>query len=318
MFKGKKVAFIFPGQGAQYVGMAGDFLAADAQLRKSGEDFSQKAGFDLLHLMNDGPEGKLAQTEYTQPAILLHSCAAMRALQKELDLQPDLVAGHSLGEFSALVASGVLSLDDALLLVHRRGLYMSKAGEGSDGAMCAILGMSVEDVEELCAKASGDDGKKVVIANYNTPVQVVVSGDGLAVQRAAKLAEEAGAKRVVPLAVSCAFHSPLMMQAADKLANDLNSIGLEVGSCPLVSNVDAQLHTSIDEIKHNLIKQVCGSVQWIASVEKMLAEGVELFVEFGPGKVVSGMIKKIFRKANVVNVDKLEDVAKVVTKLKEL
>ncbi len=316
MFNGKKVAFVFPGQGAQYVGMAADFLSADPELKKSAQNFSQKAGFDLLELMSEGPSQKLAQTQYTQPSILLHSLAALRALQKELDLKPDMVAGHSLGEFSALVASGVLSLEDALYLVHQRGLFMTKAGEGSDGGMCAIIGMSVPDVEDVCAKAS-DAEAKVAIANYNTPVQVVISGSGSAVKKAAKLAEEAGAKRVIPLAVSCAFHSSLMQPAADGLATELAKIELKEGSCPLVSNIDAQLHTDIDQIKGNLIKQVSGSVQWIASVEKMLAEGVEIFVEFGPGKVVSGMIKKIFRKAKVLNIDKLEDVAKVVASLSQ-
>jgi len=317
MFNGKKVAFVFPGQGAQYVGMAQDFLAADAELKKSAEDFSQKAGFDLLEMMSAGPQEKLALTQYTQPSILLHSCAAVRALQQELDLQPDLVAGHSLGEFSALVTSGVLDAQDALYLVHKRGLYMTKAGEGSQGKMCAIVGMSVPDLEDVCAKASGEDGK-VSIANYNTPVQLVISGSGNAVDRAAKLAQEAGAKRVIPLAVSCAFHSSLMQPAAEGLSSELAKVNFAKGSCPLVSNVDAALHTDNDEIKENLIKQVSGSVQWIASVEKMLAEGVEIFVEFGPGKVVSGMIKKIFRKAKIVNIDKLEDVAKVVAALKEV
>ncbi len=318
MFNGKKVAFIFPGQGAQYVGMSGDFLAADSQLRGSAEKFSQTAQFDLLKMMKEGPAEELAQTQYTQPSILLHSCVAMRALQKEVDLQPDLVAGHSLGEFSALVATGVLSLEDALMLVHKRGLYMTKAGEGSNGGMCAILGLSVEEVEALCSKVNSSDGEQVVIANYNTPVQLVVSGNGEAVEKVARLAQEKGAKRVVPLAVSCAFHSPLMQPAADDLAVELGKVELKEASCPLVSNVDAQLHTDLKEIKQNLLKQVSGSVQWIKSVECMLDQGVEIFVEFGPGKVASGMIKKIFRKANVLNVDKLEDVAKVVAKLKEI
>ncbi len=317
MYKDKKIAFVFPGQGSQYVGMAGDFIVSDAEMKKVAEDFSQAMGFDLLDVMQNGPEEKLAQTEFTQPSVLFHSYLALRAFLKEVDIAPDFVAGHSLGEFSALVASGVLNINDALALVHKRGKFMASAGEGNNGGMCAIVGLGIDEVEKICAEASAD-GLVAVVANFNSPVQVVASGHGEAVQKVAELAKSAGAKRALPLAVSCAFHSPLMKSAAENLAKELDKIEFKEGFCSVVSNVDAELHSNVAEIKKNLIKQVDGAVLWTSSVEKMLAEGVEVFIEFGPGKAVSGMIKKTDKKVTVMNVAKVEDVAEVVAKLNEL
>ncbi len=317
MYKNKKIAFVFPGQGSQYVGMAMDFIALDGEMRKVADSFSQEVGFDLLDIMQNGPEEKLAHTEFTQPTVLFHSCLALRALLREVDIVPNFVAGHSLGEFSALVSSGVLNIEDALSLVHKRGKFMAAAGEGSNGGMCAIIGLEIGVVEKICEEVSVG-GQIAVVANFNSPVQVVVSGHREAMQKVAELAKSAGAKRALPLAVSCAFHSPLMRSATENLAKELDKIEFNDSVCPVVSNVDAKLHTDVAEIKDNLIKQVDGAVLWTSSVEKMLDEGVDVFIEFGPGKAVSGMIKKTDKKARVLNVAKMEDVAEVVAKLNEV
>jgi [acyl-carrier-protein] S-malonyltransferase len=306
----KKIAFLFPGQGAQYIGMAQDFIEQDPQVKKVLADFDRKCDLDLAEIMQNGPEEKLKETKFTQPAILFHSIAAMRALQNKLDIQPDFVAGHSLGEFSALVANGVLDFSDALYLVHKRGEFMIKANDGTPFAMAAIIGPGPQTVRDICRQAS-EDGV-VVAANFNTPVQTVISGSKAGVDKACQLLSEAGAKRVVPLIVGGPFHSPLIKKAGEWLEEEMNNLQFNSTNIPVISNVDADFVTDVEKIKQNLAQQVTSSVLWVDSIHKMIAAGVELFIEFGPQKVLSGMMRKIDRKAKILHIDKVEDVQKVV------
>ena len=310
----KKIAFIFPGQGAQYIGMAMDFIAQDPSLEEIINNFDKKNNTNLLSIMKDGPEEKLKETRFTQPAILFHSIAALRALQNEIEITPDFVAGHSLGEFSALVANGVLNFEDAMYLVHKRGEFMIKANEGKPFAMAAIIGPDEETVRNICQQASSEG--VVVAANFNTPVQTVISGSKAGVEKACELLSEAGAKRVVPLVVGGPFHSPLIAKASEWLTEEMSSIQFSSTTIPVIANVDANLETDSEKIKLNLAKQVTSSVLWVASMQRMISEGVELFIEFGPQKVLTGMMKKIDRKAKILNIDKVEDVKKIVDFIK--
>lgn len=304
-----KIALIFPGQGAQYVGMSGELIEFDSELRIRLARFKERTGIDLAKVMLEGPEEKLKETWITQPAILFHSIAAYRSLEREIELKPSYVAGHSLGEFSALVANGVLSYDDALYLVHKRGEFMIKASGSVPYAMSAIIGLSSEVVQDICNRASSEG--TVIAANYNTPVQTVISGSKAGVEQAEEYAKESGAKRVVRLVVGGAFHSPLVSQAAGWLESEMNNLNFSPTGVPIVSNVDARGHVEISKIKENLIKQVTSSVRWVESVEYMAEQGVELFIEFGPQKVLSGMLRKIDRKLKTVNVEKPSDIEKV-------
>ena len=316
-YKGKKVAFVFPGQGAQYVGMGMDFINQFPKLKESLETFDKKNKTELFKIMRDGPVEKLKETKFTQPAILLHSIAAMKALKEKLDIEPDFVAGHSLGEFSALVANGVLTLEDAMYLVHRRGQFMIDANDGKEFGMAAILGLESDKVKEICETASKVD--IVIAANFNTPKQVVISGSKAGVDKACELAEENKARRVMPLVVGGPFHSPLIKRAENWLAEELEKINFAETKIPVVANVDAQPTIDLVKIKENLAKQVTSSVLWVDSVEKMIADGVEIFVEFGPNNVVSGMIKKINKKKTQrFNLDKLEDLNKLIEGLEAI
>jgi len=315
-YKGKKVAFVFPGQGAQYIGMAMDFVAEFPKLKETLTNFDEKNKTNLYDIMNEGPVEKLKDTQFTQPAILFHSICALHILQEKLDIKPDFVAGHSLGEFSALVANGVLTLEDAMYLVHRRGQFMIAANDGKEFAMAAILGLSAEQIKDICDTASKVD--IVVAANFNTPVQVVISGSKLGVEKACELATELKAKRVMPLVVGGAFHSPLVSKAEGWLAEELEKINFNETTIPVIANIDAQPHTSINEIKSNLAKQVTSSVLWVKSIEKMVEEGVEIFIEFGPKNVVSGMIKKINKTPKRFNFDRLEKLDQLIKGLEEL
>ena len=305
-----KIAFLFPGQGAQYVGMAMDFVEQDPSLKEIILNFDTKNSTNLLSIIQEGPEEKLKETKFTQPAILFHSISALRALQKEIDISPAFVAGHSLGEFSALVANNVLSFKDAMHLVHKRGEFMIKANDGQPFAMAAIIGPNEETVKNSCKEASKTG--IVVAANFNTPVQTVISGSKIGVEKACELLKIAGAKRVVPLVVGGAFHSPLIAKASEWLIQEMNQLHFSSTTIPVVSNVDAQPEINVEKIKENLAKQVTSSVLWVASIEKMIEEGVDLFIEFGPQRVLTGMMKKINRKAKILNIDKIEDVKKVV------
>lgn len=312
-YKGRNIAFLFPGQGAQYVGMAMDYISAEPRLENALRSFDAKHEVDLYSIMNEGPAEQLKETRFTQPAILFHSVAAMQALQQELDIQPDVVAGHSLGEFTALVAAGVLSPDDAMHLVHRRGQFMIDANEGKPFAMAAILGLSPEQVKDICAQAS--EAGVVIAANYNTPIQTVISGSKAGVERACELAEEAKAKRVVPLEVGGPFHSPLIEKARGWLAEEIATLDFASSDIPLVSNVDAQPHTDLDDIKRNLAQQVTSSVLWVDSMKLIIDKWNPIFLEFGPQKVLAGMMRKIDKKQTIISIDKLEDIPAAIEKL---
>ncbi|MCD4818209.1 MAG: ACP S-malonyltransferase [Candidatus Cloacimonetes bacterium] len=312
----KKLAFIFPGQGAQYIGMAQDFINFNPEFQKILNTFDERSGTDLFSIMKDGPEEILKETKYTQPAILFHSFVAMKTLLKEIDLKPTFVAGHSLGEFSALVANGVLSIEDALHLVHKRGEFMMKANDGSPFAMAAIIGQDSEAVKSFCSQA--EDKGIVIAANFNTPVQTVISGSKAGVERACEIAKENGAKRVVPLIVGGPFHSPLIKKAGIWLREEMDKIDFNDTDIPVISNVDAKPTNNPMQIKENLQAQVTSSVLWVDSVNYMINQGIDIFIEFGPKKVLAGMIKKIDRKKKVLSIDTLEDIGSNLDIIKEL
>lgn len=310
-----KIAFVFPGQGAQYVGMAMDFVEQQPELKEIINKFDKDNEVELFRIMSQGPDSDLTDTKFTQPAILFHSIAAWKTLTSKINVTPMFVAGHSLGEFTSLVANGVLSLSDAMYLVHRRGQFMIEANEGKPFAMAAIMGIDSHAVTEICKEA--EDAGIVIPANFNSPVQTVISGSKEGVEKAMKLAKEKGAKRAIPLKVGGPFHSPLIEKAGIWLKEEMEKLAFNDAVIPLVSNVDAQEHTSATKIKENLAQQVTSSVRWIESVEYMIDKGIELFVEFGPQKVLSGMIKKIDKNISVVNIDKLEDIDNAIEVIKD-
>ncbi len=315
--KNVKIAYVFPGQGAQYVGMGMDFVENNPALEKPLIEFDKKNNSDLANIIRNGPQEVLTETKWTQPAIMFHSIAALRFLHSKIDsLSPSYVAGHSLGEFTALVANRVLELEDALYLVHKRGEFMIKANDGTPYAMSAVIGVKTNDLKAICQEVSKDH--LVVVANYNTPEQTVISGTAEGVKRAGVKAKEAGAKRVLPLPVGGAFHSPLISKASNWLAKEMENIEFKNTDIPVVSNVDAQYYTRPDQIKANLAKQVTSSVMWVDSVYRLRDLGVELFIEFGPKKVVAGMIKKIDRNLEVISVDKEKDVEIAVEKINSI
>ena len=315
-YKGRNIAFIFPGQGAQYVGMAMDYIEAESRLENALRSFDRQNNTDLFGIMKDGPEETLKETRFTQPAILFHSVAAMQAFQKNLDIQPDVVAGHSLGEFTALVAAGILSPDEAMYLVHRRGQFMIDANEGKPFAMAAIIGLAPNHVKDICEMAS--ERGVVIAANYNTPVQTVISGSEAGVKRACEIAGEAGAKRIVPLVVGGPFHSPLIEKARGWLAEEIAKLDFTQSDIPLVSNVNAQPTTDLEQIKRNLALQVTSSVMWVDSMKFIIDKWNPVFLEFGPQKVLAGMLRKIDKRADILSVDKLEEIPAMCEKLEEL
>lgn len=308
-----KIAFVFPGQGAQYIGMAMDFVQENPELQAILDRFDKRNGTTLHTIMELGPEEELKQTRITQPAILFHSIAAWNALVKKYAITPTLVAGHSLGEITALVANGVLAWEDALQLVHKRGEFMIKANENTPYAMAAILGLEAEKVKEICEQASSEG--VVIAANFNTPLQTVISGSAAGVEKAMELAKGAGAKRALPLVVGGPFHSPLIEKASAWLAEEMEQIPFRSTTIPVVSNVDALPTIDPGKMKANLAKQVTSSVRWVDCVNKMIEEGIDVFIEFGPQKVLSGMIKNIDKTVKVLNIDKLEDVETVIEEL---
>ena len=281
-----KKAFVFPGQGSQFSGMGKDLYDSSPTARALFDEADRILGFEISKIMFEGSAEELKQTKVTQPAVFIHSVAAALALGDEFC--PAMVAGHSLGEFSALAASGALTFESALRLVYARALAMQKACEAVPSTMAAVLALSDEKVEEVCASIEG-----VVAANYNCPGQVVISGTLEGVQAACVALKEAGAKRALPLAVSGGFHSPCMTSAREELAAAISATEFHTPRCPIYQNVDAKPHTNPEEIKANLIAQLTSPVRWTQSVRAMLADGAEEFVECGPGNVLQGLISKI-------------------------
>lgn len=288
----KMKAFVFPGQGAQFVGMGKDLYENNAEAREMFEKANEILGFRITDLMFEGTPEDLKQTKVTQPAVFLHSVILAKTMGEEF--APDMVAGHSLGEFSALVAAGAMSFEDGLKLVSQRAQAMQKACEVAPSTMAAIIGLPDEKIEEICAEIN-KEGSVVVPANYNNPGQLVISGNVEAVQAACEKLKEAGAKRALVLPVGGAFHSPLMQPAKDELQAAIEATEFSTPMCPVYQNVDAKAHTCPSEIKANLIAQLTAPVKWTYEVQNMIAAGATEFVECGPGKALQGMISKISR-----------------------
>ena len=289
-------AFVFPGQGSQFVGMGKDLYENNALAKELFDKADEILGFKITDIMFAGTDEQLKQTNVTQPAVFLHSVISALCLGD--DFKPAMVAGHSLGEFSALVAAGALSFEDGLKLVAARANAMQKACEANPGTMAAIIGLSDEKVEEVCSEVSAD-GQIVVAANYNCPGQLVISGNVEAVNAACEKLKEAGAKRALPLKVGGAFHSPLMQPAKDELQAAIEQTEFAAPSCPVYQNVDAKTHTDAAEIKANLTAQLTSPVRWTASVQAMIADGADDFTECGPGKALQGMIGRIDKNVAV-------------------
>jgi [acyl-carrier-protein] S-malonyltransferase len=294
------IAFVFPGQGSQKVGMGRALHDAVPESRAVFEEADGALGFPLSRLCFEGPEEQLQLTANTQPAILTVSVAAARALAAR-GVRPEWVAGHSLGEYSALVTAGVLSLREAVVAVRRRGEYMQEAVPVGEGAMAAILALDLAAIEQACREAA--QGQVVSPANINSPGQVVIAGQAAAVDRASELCRKAGAKRAIRLPVSAPFHCALMMPAQERLARDLGALTFAEPAVPLVNNVDATVVRTGGAARDGLVRQVSGTVRWQESVERLVGEGVDTLVEVGPGTVLSGLIKKIDRSVRVLNVE---------------
>ena len=281
-------AYLFPGQGSQSVGMGQSHYEENDEFASYVDRANEVLGFDLKQIMFEGPGEKLKQTEFTQPAIFLHSIA----LYNTLDANPDMVAGHSLGEFSALVACGAVQFEDALKIVRRRGELMQQAGEENPGTMAAVIGMDDEVVERICKQAADEVGKEVIAANYNCPGQLVISGDVDAVKKAVQLLKEEGCRLAKMLPVSGAFHSSLMQSAYDGLKDGLESLDISKPNCPIYSNYTAEPTTDPEEIRSNVLNQLLNPVRWTQTLQNMGQNGADTFVEVGPGKVLQGLVKR--------------------------
>jgi [acyl-carrier-protein] S-malonyltransferase len=310
-----KLAFLFPGQGSQYCGMGRDLTEAFAESRQVFDQANAALGFSMSDMCYTASLEELKQTENTQPAILTVSVAAYRALEKR-GVTPDFVAGHSLGEYSALVAAGGLDFSAAVKLVRARGRYMQEAVPAGEGAMAAILGLPPAEVLEICKKAA--DHEVVSPANLNSPEQTVISGNAAAVKRAVEIASQSGAKRAVILPVSAPFHCALMAPAQKRLEHDLRAANFAALKIPLITNVDAEAITTGDEAREALIRQVTSPVRWLDSVHEMIESGVTIFVEVGPGKVLSGLMRQIDRSVRSLNVEDAASLQATIDKIAQL
>jgi len=295
-----KLAFLFPGQASQYAGMGRDLAENFPESRAIFDAADTALGFAISKLCFEGPEEELKLTENTQPAILTVSTAAYRALEKR-SIEPDFVAGHSLGEYSALVAAGSLDFSDAVKMVRNRGCYMQEAVPHGEGAMAAIMGLPPTEVTDLCKQAA--DNEVVTPANLNSPEQTVISGSAGAVKRGVEIASQKGAKRAVMLPVSAPFHSPLMEPAQRRLERDLRAAAFGPLRFPLITNADAEAISSGEEAREALIRQVTLPVRWLDSIREMIDRGVNIFVEVGPGKVLCGLLRQIDRSVRCFNVE---------------
>jgi [acyl-carrier-protein] S-malonyltransferase len=295
-----KIAFLFPGQGSQYAGMAKEFIENFKESKEVFDIAASSLGYDLAQLCLHGPVEKLNLTENTQPAILAASIAILLPLERR-GLAADAAAGHSLGEYTAITAAGGFELADAVTLVQKRGRYMQEAVPAGMGLMAAILGMTRQDVEKTCHEAAKNG--IVAPANYNSPGQIVIAGEKPAVEKAMELARIAGAKKVIPLAVSVPSHCAMMNEAGKRLAIELEKIEIKELRIPVVNNADAKFLRSASELRPSLIKQISAPLYWEDSINALTAEGFDTFIEIGPGKVLSGLVKRIARDAKVLNVE---------------
>ena len=289
-------AFVFPGQGAQFVGMGKDLYENNPLAKELFEKANNILGYRITDIMFEGTDEDLRQTKVTQPAVFLHS--VISALCMGDAFKPEMTAGHSLGEFSALVAAGALSFKDGLKLVYARAMAMQKACEAAPSTMAAIIALPDEKVEEICTQVTKETGEVVVAANYNCPGQIVISGSIEGINKACELLKAAGANRALQLKVGGAFHSPLMNPAKIELEAAIRATEFHQPKCPVYQNVDALPHTSPEEIKANLVAQLTASVRWTQTVKNMIADGADEFTECGPGAVLQGLIKKIDKDAN--------------------
>ncbi len=311
-----KLAFVFPGQGAQKVGMGKDFYDQYDVAKKLFKEADEALGYSIMNMCFEGPEEDLRLTANTQPAILTMSVIANEIL-KENGVQPDVAGGHSLGEYSALVAAGVLDFQDAVVLVHKRGAFMQEAVPVGQGGMAAIIGLEDQVIIDACAKAAGEAGE-VQAVNFNCPGQTVIAGSTKGVEKAVELLQAAGAKKAVILPVSAPFHSTLMKPAAEKLAAELDKVQLHDAAFPVVANVNGKLQTSAEEIKKNLVAQAASPVKWIDCVKTMQEFGADTFVEAGPGKTLCGFNRRIDRQIHSLNVEDVESLQKTIDALKEV
>lgn len=283
---------IFPGQNSQHVGMLAELAAEHAVVVDTFREASEALGYDLWQLVQEGPEEKLALTHITQPAILTSSVAIWRVWQQLGGASPVLMAGHSLGEYSALVCAGALAFSDAVTLVRQRGEFMQSAVPVGVGSMAAIVGLDDESVIRVCSEASGDDGQ-VVAVNFNSPGQVVIAGHSAAVDKASELAKAAGAKRALPLSVSAPFHSPLMQPAAEQFSSVLAEVAIQSPAIPVIQNFSLDSSQDPETIRTNLVSQIYSPVPWVATIEKFADAGINTVLELGPGKVLTGLNKRI-------------------------
>jgi [acyl-carrier-protein] S-malonyltransferase len=307
------LAFVFPGQGSQTVGMLADFSDNEV-VKNTFSEASEALGYNLWQLVAQGPAEKLNQTNFTQPALLTASVALWRLWSSQSDSKPAMLAGHSLGEYSALVCAGVISLAEGVKLVEKRGEFMQASVPAGVGAMAAIIGLDDQAIIDACATAQGDD--VVAAVNFNSPGQVVIAGHKDAVERAGELCKEAGAKRVLPLPVSVPSHCALMKDAAEKLAQEFNSITFNTPEIPVVNNVDVATETDVEAIKLALIKQLYSPVRWTETIELLAKNGISHVVEAGPGKVLQGLIKRIDKSITSASINEQTSLTKALETIK--